>query len=135
MNSHAKTLHRQAEWTPRSQASKPVVFPPHPPLQSGGWYRGTVVELSGPGRPPVVVPEKRVWVAVVLAALFGPLGLCYGSVKGGLLATVLTVAVLGYAEMGFLPLLLLWPLAVAVAPALLARGRHPSVRTTPVGRR
>lgn len=136
MNSHAKTLARQAVWTPRSQASKPDVFPPHPPLQSGGWYRGVVVEASGPGRPPVVPPvRKTTWAAVVLAVLFGPLGLCYASAKGGLLATVLTVAVLGYAEAGFLPLILIWPLAVAVAPALLARGRREQVRSSPVGRR
>ncbi|MGB3444588.1 MAG: hypothetical protein WBA97_38095 [Actinophytocola sp.] len=136
MNSHANTLARQADWTPASQASKPDVVPPHPPLQSGGWYRGTVIEMPGPGRPPVLVAQEKVtWVAVVLAVLFGPLGLCYASAKGGLLATVLTVAVLGYAEAGFLPLVLLWPLAVAVAPALLALGRRSSIRTTPVGRR
>src|SRR5216117_760894 len=27
------------DWAPRSHASTPAAFPPHPPLQSGGWYR------------------------------------------------------------------------------------------------
>lgn len=98
---------------------------------TGGRDHGTVVEMPGPGRPPVDNPvEKARSVAMVLTALFGPLGLCYASMRAGLLATVATVVVLGYAEMGFLPLLLIWPLTVAVAPALLVRGRRPSVRTT-----
>jgi hypothetical protein len=57
---------------------------------------------------------KSAGLAVVLSVLFGPLGLCYLSTTGGLVATVLTVAVLGYSG-SFLPLLLLWPLAVAGA--------------------
>lgn len=54
MNSHETTLSRQAQRTPKSTASVPPAYPPHPPLQSGGWYRSTVAELPGPGRPPVV---------------------------------------------------------------------------------
>jgi hypothetical protein len=46
--------------------------------------------------------------------LFGPLGLCYLSANGGLVATVATVAVLGMVG-SFLPLFLLWPLSVALA--------------------
>lgn len=108
--------HTKPHWVPKSNASVPVVFPPHPPLQSGGWYRGTAVEAPGPGRPPVVTrPRKSTGLAVLLSVLFGPLGLCYLSVNGGLLATVVTVGVLAYAEAGFLPLVVLWPLAVAVA--------------------
>jgi len=76
MKNHTRTLARQAEWTPRSNASKPVAFPPHPPLQSGGWYRGSVVELPGPGRPPVVTSEKTgARSALVVAAVFGVLAL------------------------------------------------------------
>lgn len=109
MESHTKT--------PRSHASTPLAYPPHPPLQSGGWYRGTMVELPGPGRPPVLMPRPRKsdGLAIVLAVLFGPLGLCYLSVRGGLVATVAAVAVLGFADMGFLPLVLLWPLSVVAA--------------------
>ncbi|TDV52242.1 hypothetical protein [Actinophytocola oryzae] len=108
--------HHVADWAPRSQASKPIAFPPHPPLQSGGWYHGTTIEVAGPGRPAVSTPSpKSATTAVLLSLLFGPLGLCYLSVTGGLVATVVTVAVLGWAGAGFLPLLFLWPLAVAVA--------------------
>jgi hypothetical protein len=104
-----------ANWAPRSHASTPTAFPPHPPLQSGGWYRGSTVEAPGPGRPPVVPPAKKsAGLAVVLSVLFGPLGLCYLSTTGGLVATVFTVGVLGYSG-SFLPLVLLWPLAVAGA--------------------
>ena len=109
MESHTKT--------PRSYVTTPPAFPPHPPLQSGGWYRGSLAELPGPGRPPVVVPpaRKSTGVAVLLTVLFGPLGLCYLSGTGGLVATVVVVAALGLSGMGFLPLLLLWPLCVVVA--------------------
>jgi hypothetical protein len=118
MESHTKTTTEvlQAKWTPRHQATKPAVFPPHPPLQSGGWYRGSVLEAPGPGRPPVVTrQEKSVGLAVLLTVLFGPLGLCYLSVGGGLVATVVVVAVLGQVSAGFLPLVVLWPLTVAAA--------------------
>jgi hypothetical protein len=59
--------------------------------------------------------EKSLGVAVVLTVLFGPLGLCYLSANLGLVATVVAVAVLGQAGMGFLPLVVIWPLTVAVA--------------------
>jgi hypothetical protein len=103
--------------TTRSNAIAPVVYPPHPPLQSGGWYHRTSVELPGPGRPPLTAPptRKSMSVAVLLTVLFGPLGLCYVSVPGGLVATVTTVAVLGFVGSGFTPLLVLWPLAVVAA--------------------
>lgn len=103
--------------TPRSHARTPVVVPPHPPLQSGGWYHRTVVEMPGPGRPPVTVPpaRKSMGLAILLSALFGPLGLWYLSVTGGLVSTVVTIAVLGFAGVGFAPLLFLWPLAVVAA--------------------
>lgn len=109
MESHTKT--------PPSHASTPLAYPPHPPLQSGGWYRGTMIELPGPGRPPLVAPHPRksAGLAILLTVLFGPLGLCYLSVTGGLVATVVVLAVLGFAGMGFLPLLLLWLLTVAAA--------------------
>jgi len=74
-------------------------------------------ELPGPGRPPVELPRPRKsdGLAILLTVLFGPLGLCYLSVRGGLVATVGVVAVLGFADMGFLPLVLLWPLSVVAA--------------------
>jgi hypothetical protein len=113
MESRSRTM-TGASWVPRSHAATPASFPPHPPLQSGGWYRATTVEAPGPGRPPVVTHAKRsARLAVVLSVLFGPLGLCYLSARVGLAATGLTVLLVGYA--GFLWLPLLWPLFVAVA--------------------
>ena len=107
MENHARTLARQAEWTPRSGASKPVAIPPHPPLQSGGWYRGAVEELPGPGRPPVETSAPRVSVraAVVLTMLVALVGLLVRTVDDGAFAVLGTMA------------------AVA-APALLLRGRR-----------
>lgn len=54
MNHDDTTTIGQNPFTARSTASVPMAYPPHPPLQSGGWYRGTEVELPGPGRPPVM---------------------------------------------------------------------------------
>jgi hypothetical protein len=111
----AETRTTFADWAPASHASTPAAFPPHPPLQSGGWYHGATAEAPGPGRPPVIPPvTKSPGVAVGLAVLGGPLGLCYLNVNAGLVATVLTVAVLGFVG-SFLPLLVVWPLAVALA--------------------
>lgn len=67
MNGHEATLARQAQLTPRSGASVPAAYAPHPPLQSGGWYRATVRELPGPGRPPVVDGRTNRGVATFLA--------------------------------------------------------------------
>jgi hypothetical protein len=104
-----------ADWSPRSHATKPAAFPPHPALQSGGWYQASPLEAPGPGRPPVIpTTKKSAGLAVMLSVLFGPLGLCYLSPTGGLVATVITVGVLGYSG-SFLPLVFLWPLAVAAA--------------------
>jgi hypothetical protein len=106
-----------AKWAPRSHATKPAAFPPHPALQSGGWYQASPLEAPGPGRPPVIPTTKKyAGLAVLLSVLFGPLGLCYLSMTGGLVATVFTVGVLGYSG-SFLPLIVLWPVAVAVAAA------------------
>lgn len=117
MARHSKTV-PHAEWIPTSHASAPAVFPPHPPLQSGGWYHASGTEEPGPGRPPVVMrSEKSLWLAVVLCALFGPLGLCYLSAGVGLAATVLAAVVVGVAGLPWL--LLVWPLSVAVGASRL----------------
>ncbi|MFC4853747.1 hypothetical protein [Actinophytocola glycyrrhizae] len=105
---HARTLARQAEWTPRSGASTPDVYPPHPPLQSGGWYRGSAEEAPGPGRPPVATaPRLSLRAAVVLTVLFGLVGLLARTVDDGAFAVLATMGALA-------------------APALLLRGRRRS---------
>lgn len=106
MDNHARTLARQAEWTPRSGASKPAVFPPHPPLQSGGWYRGGEVELPGPGRPPVgAASGMSARAALMLTLIFGLLGVLARSLGDGVVAVVVTLVVLA-------------------APVLILRGRR-----------
>lgn len=55
---------------------------------------------------------KSAGLAFVLSMLFGPVGLCYVSVMGGVMATALTAVTLLVAEAGFAPLLVIWPLAV-----------------------
>lgn len=106
----AKTT-AHAEWVPASHATTPPVFPPHPPLSSGGWYRAKTTEVPGPGR--VATTAKSAGVAVGLSALFGPLGLSYLSAGVGLGATVLAAVIVSYA--GLPSLLVLWPLSVAAA--------------------
>lgn len=89
-----------ADWV-RSTAAIPVAIPPHPPL------------AAGPGRMPLNQrAPKSVGLAFVLSVLFGPVGLCYVSVNVGVAATALTAVVLLVAEAGFVPLLVIWPLAV-----------------------
>lgn len=101
----------------------PAPIPPHPPLVSGGWYRGiSPDEVLGPGRYPVEPPQDRsVGTALLLALLFGPAGLCYVTVWGGLISSVLTATAV--ALLGFEPLLIAWPLS-AVCAGILASGIH-----------
>ena len=95
MDSHARTLARQAEWTPQSGASMPAAFPPHPPLQSGGWYRGVDVELPGPGRPPVGASSgASARAALMLTLIFGLIGVLARALDDGVFAVVVTVVVL-----------------------------------------
>lgn len=106
-----------------SSGSTPRPIPPHPPLVSGGWYHGmSLEEVLGPGRYPVAEPvDRSVGAALALTLLFGPLGLCYVSIAGGLACTALTVvAVLLY---GAAPLLIAWPISMVCA-GLIATAMH-----------
>jgi hypothetical protein len=89
-----------ADWV-RSTAAIPAAIQPHPPM------------AAGPGRVPLDQrAPKSVGLAFVLSVLFGPVGLCYVSVNVGIAATALTAVTLLVAEAGFVPLLVIWPLAV-----------------------
>jgi hypothetical protein len=119
MANNSRTV-SHAEWVPRSRATAPTAFPPHPPLRSGGWYHASMTETAGPGRPPAAGRTRRsVGVAGVLGVLFGPLGLCYLSLALGLTATAVTAVVVGYA--GLPSLLVLWPLSILAAVKLSSR--------------
>ena len=103
--------------------STPAAIPPHPPLVSGGWYRSLVRrEVLGPGRYPLEAPvDRSVGAAVALSAVIGPLGICYSSVTVGMIAIGVTAVAL--VLFGIVALLVVWPVAIAVA-GLSARWRH-----------
>ncbi|HWM06777.1 MAG TPA: hypothetical protein VNP92_30945 [Actinophytocola sp.] len=94
------TATANTDWYPRSSAQVPKAIAPHP---AGGRY---LVEPR---------PEKSVGLAVLLTALFGPVGLCYLSAIAGLVVTTLSAVLLLVADMGLLPLALIWPASVAAA--------------------
>jgi hypothetical protein len=110
MNDYAKTLERQAVWTPASGARKPEVYLPHPPLPSGGWYRGADTEVPGPGRAQLDERPARMSTrsVVVLTLMFGLFGLLARTFDDGAFAVAGTMA------------------AIA-APALLLRGRRRAI--------
>lgn len=114
---HPKETHRD------SPGGTPAAIPPHPPLVSGGWYRSLVRrEVLGPGRYPLEAPvDRSVGAAVALSALSGPLGICYSSITAGMIAIGVTAVAL--ILFGFVSLLVIWPLAIAVA-GLSAQLRH-----------
>lgn len=101
--------------TPKSSATTPVVFAPHPPLMSGGWYQSAGQEIVGPGRYPVPRPQdKSAGAALLSTFFFGPLGLCYLSTTAGLLSAGLTAGLLVLAGSA-LPLAVIWPLVMVVS--------------------
>lgn len=107
--------------TPKAFGRRPVAFAPHPPLISGGWYQGTDHEVTGPGRYPVPRPQvKSAKTAVRSALVFGPLGICYLSPIGGLVATVAAVAAIALG--GAVMVAVVWPMAVVIS--LLASPRR-----------
>jgi hypothetical protein len=106
-----------------STGSVPRPIPPHAPLASGGWYHGaSLEEVLGPGRFPVEVPgDKSVGLALALTLVFGPFGLCYLSLPGGLICVALT-SILVFL-FGAAPLLIVWPLAMLMA-GIIASAVH-----------
>jgi hypothetical protein len=106
----------------KSHMAEPKAFPPHPPLLSGGWYRGvSFAEVLGPGRYPPDEPAGRpVGTALALGLLGGPLGLCYTSLAGGVACLLLTV--IGWSLLGLIALPAGW-LAATVWAGISASRR------------
>jgi hypothetical protein len=82
----------------------------------------SIEEVLGPGRHPLAEPaDKSVGAALAFTLLFGPLGLSYVSVVGGMICTVL--AVLAVVLYGFAALLIAWPITMVCA-GIIASGMH-----------
>lgn len=114
---------------PTSFPPKPVVFAPHPPLKSGGWYQGAEQEVDGPGRYPMARPVQKSRRAALLWTLFfGPLGLSYVSVACGLIAAAVAAVVI--LAGGILTLAIIWPVAMVLAVLAVPR-RRPGHRPDP----
>ncbi|MFE6613828.1 hypothetical protein [Amycolatopsis sp. NPDC057786] len=105
--------------TPKAFGRRPAFFAPHPPLMSGGWYQGDDQEVVGPGRYPVPrPPAKSVKVALAWVLFLGPLGLCYVSPVGGLIATAASVTAITVG--GAALMAAIWPVAMVLAVAALS---------------
>ncbi|WP_414939987.1 hypothetical protein [Amycolatopsis sp. cmx-11-51] len=87
---------------------------------SGGWYQGADHEVAGPGRYPVPRPPAKSVKAALLWALFlGPLGLCYVSPVGGLIATAAAVTAITFG--GASMVAVIWALVMALSLTALSR--------------
>ncbi|MEV7554350.1 hypothetical protein AB0N89_32445 [Amycolatopsis sp. NPDC089917] len=110
--------------TPKAFGRRPASFAPHPPLMSGGWYQSDDHEVLGSGRYPVPrPPAKSVKTALVWVLFLGPLGLCYVSPVGGLIATAVSVTAitLGGASMT----VVIWPVVMVLSLAVLSGRSEP----------
>lgn len=80
-----------------------------------------------PGAPAVIfMPMKNVGVAAALAFLFGPIGLLYATLSGGLIMMAVSLVV-GVLTLG-LGLLLTWP--ASIVWAIMAAKKHNEQLTT-----
>ncbi|MEP7171441.1 MAG: hypothetical protein ABI855_18875 [Bacteroidota bacterium] len=73
----------------------------------------------------VVNAPKSVAMAIILTFIFGPLGLLYSSIKGGIIMFFVTF-IIGFFTLGF-GLLLTWPLCIIWA-AVAARNSQKHIR-------
>ncbi|QWF80431.1 hypothetical protein [Amycolatopsis sp. CA-230715] len=100
---------------PQAFGVRPKIFAPHPPLVSGGWYQCDDREVAGPGRYPVPRPPERSALAALLwTTACGPLGLCYLSVAGGLIAAAVSVGVVIVAGTAA-AVAVLWPVSMVLS--------------------
>ncbi len=65
-------------------------------------------QTAASGQPQVIIAQspKNMGIALLLAFLFGPIGLCYSTVKGGIIMFIVTCAI-GILTLG-LGLLITW---------------------------
>lgn len=86
---------------------------PAPPGPTGGPYQGPQVHVTQQvqvAQPVVIAAPKSVGVALLLTFLFGPLGLFYSSLVGGI---VMLIASVGFASVTWgVSLLVTWPICM-----------------------
>ena len=58
----------------------------------------------------VTVPTKSMGIAILLTVLFGPLGMLYSTILGGVIMLVVTL-IIGVVTLGF-GLILTWPICI-----------------------
>jgi len=63
-----------------------------------------------PNQPVIVAPIKSVGISLLLTFLFGPLGMFYSTIWGGLIMSVLSLIV-GFLTAGF-GLIVIWPISI-----------------------
>lgn len=117
---------------PQSTPVPPSTWPqtPHPPSPTGyqaNFGTGTTPQpptYANPGRPP---SDKSVGAALLLTFLFGPLGVFYSSIIGGLILSALFIVVIAIAVgtlgIGLVLLVVLWPISMLWG-ALSASRKH-----------
>ena len=58
----------------------------------------------------VVTPTKSVGISLILTILFGPLGMLYSTVSGGIIMLILAV-IIGFFTLGF-GVAIVWPISI-----------------------
>ncbi len=111
------------QWSAHTQPPAPPALPSHPP--------GYVPAGQQPGFAPAVqttvvqaAPQKSVGVALLLTFFFGPLGMLYSTVLGGLVMLGLDV-VLGILTFG-LWFIISWPIQMVWAALAASEARNVS---------
>ncbi len=67
-------------------------------------------QVTQPSQTIVVTPTKSMGISLILTFLFGPLGMLYSTVGGGLVMIVVSV-ILAFFTLGF-SLLITWPISI-----------------------
>ena len=61
-------------------------------------------------QPVIVAPIKSVGISILLTVLFGPLGMLYSTIQGGIIMVILSLIV-GFLTFGF-GLIVIWPISI-----------------------
>lgn len=84
--------------------------------------------MNGTGSPQqiVVTPTKSMGMAIILTAIFGPLGMFYSTIVGGIIMFLVSIGVLIFtAGLGFL---FTWPICIIWA-AVAVKSHNDAVRS------